>query len=332
MKQGRRRARQKIDGEQDGQELKEEKQKNDYMNLKSRGLGLRFFRLLSRTKVRAVHLLGVLVLGLIALVAFVRWLEPRFAFFPSAGETTTPQELGVAFSATTVPTSDGERLRVWHLRSRLADGAGHAPRALIVYFHGNGGNLSMWAPILADLARRGDDIVAFDYRGYGVSSGRPTESGLYRDADAIVDHVWALPGESRPIVYWGRSLGTAVAAYAATRRAPDGIIIESGFPDARSIVRSDPLLAFLSLFASYRFPTAAFLARTGKPTLVVHGDADQIIPFALGKRLFDSLKGEKRFVAVRGGDHNDAQPADPSTYWNAIDTFVRDLPVRRPDL
>jgi len=310
--------------------LKEEKQKNDYMNLESRGLRLRCFRWLSRTKVRAVHRLGVLVLGLVGLVVFVRWLEPRFAFFPSPGETTTPEEFGVSFRATTVSTADGEGLRVWHLRPRLADGAGKAPIALIIYFHGNGGNLSMWAPILADIARRGHDIVAFDYRGYGLSGGKPTETGLYRDADAVLEYAWTLRSETQPIVYWGRSLGTAVAAYAATRRAPDGIIVESGFPDARSIVRSDPLLAFLSLFASYRFPAARFLDRARVPALVIHGDADQIIPFRLGQQLFETMKADKRFVTIRGGDHNDAQPADPSTYWNAVDGFIRSL-VRRPD-
>src|SRR6266542_3749951 len=108
-----------------------------------------------------------IVLGLAALVVFVRWLEPRFAFFPSLGETLTPAEFGVRFSAMTATTQDGERLHGWLLHAST-------PRALVVYFHGNGGNLSVWAPILAAVARHGYDVLAFDYRGYGLSTGRPT--------------------------------------------------------------------------------------------------------------------------------------------------------------
>jgi uncharacterized protein len=280
-------------------------------------------------------LLLLLVVGL-GLLFFVRWLEPRFAFFPSPGESTTPSEFGVPFTAVTLTTSDGERLRAWLLK-------GTDSRALIVYFHGNGGNLSIWAPILSDLAGHGYDVLAVDYRGYGLSSGRPTESGVYRDADAVLEHLSTANAGSRPfdsaqgrpfdvaqdrpVIYWGRSLGTAVAAYAASRRRPDGIILEAGFPDARAVVRTSPVLALLSIFSTYRFPTAERLAGVSTPALVLHGDADQVIPFALGRALFDRLSGDKTFVAIPGGDHNDAKPVDEQLYWNAVEAFVRKLTV-----
>jgi fermentation-respiration switch protein FrsA (DUF1100 family) len=282
-------------------------------------------------------LLLLLVVGL-GLLFFVRWLEPRFAFFPSAGESTTPSEFGVPYTAVTLTTSDGERLRAWRLK-------GTDSRALVVYFHGNGGNLSIWAPILSDLARHGFDVLAFDYRGYGLSTGRPTESGVYRDADAVLDYVASVRSESRPfdfaqgrpfdsaqgrpVIYWGRSLGTAVAAYAASRRRPDGIILEAGFPDAQAVVRTSPVLALLSIFSTYRFPTAERLAGVSTPALVLHGDADQVIPFALGRALFDRLTGDKTFVAIPGGDHNDAKPADERVYWGAVDAFTRKISASR---
>jgi len=263
----------------------------------------------------------LLAIGL-GLLVFVRWLEPRLTFFPSPGESTTPSDFGVRFTATTVTTHDGERLQTWLLE------ATHA-RALVVYFHGNGGNLSIWTPIVADLARHGYDVLAFDYRGYGLSTGRPTETGLYRDADAILDRVSTAMAESRPIVYWGRSLGAAVAAYAASRRPPDGIILEAGFPDARAVVRSSPVLALLSPFSTYRFATATWLDRVESPALVLHGDADQVIPFALGRALFERMKGDKTFVAIPGGDHNDVTPADARVYWEAIDAFMLKAAARR---
>lgn len=265
-----------------------------------------------------VRVLITLVVAIITLLVFVRWLEPRFAFFPSKGETTTPAQFGVDFAATEIPVRDGERLRAWLLR--VAN-----PRALIVYFHGNGGNLSVWAPILSDVARHGFDVLAFDYRGYGLSTGTPTEQGLYRDADAVVEHASTLRNEPRPIVYWGRSLGTAVAAHAATVRPPDAIVIEAGFPDARSLVRSSPPLAFLALFSTYRFPTAGFLDRVTAPVLVMHGDADSVIPFTLGRALFDRTRGVKTFLRIPGGDHNDLRPPDEQAYWDAVDTLIHSV-------
>jgi hypothetical protein len=264
-----------------------------------------------------------LVIVLIGLAVFARWLEPRFAFFPSPGETSTPADFGVDFSAMTIATSDGERLHAWLLRAAR-------PRALVVYFHGNGGNLSIWAPILAGVAQRGFDVLAVDYRGYGLSTGRPTETGLYRDADAVLEQHTASRRAGGPVLYWGRSLGAAVAAYAATRRAPDGIIIEAGFPDARALLRSSPPLVFLALFSTYRFAASEFLDRVRAPVLVIHGDADQVIPFSLGQALFDRLKGAKTFVRIAGGDHNDLRPADERTYWDAVDAFVRAQSVAKP--
>jgi uncharacterized protein len=249
------------------------------------------------------------------LVLFVRWLEPRFAFFPTPGETTTPGELGASFEAATLETADGEQLRVWRLHAT-------APRALIVYFHGNGGNLSVWAPILSDIARRGYEVIAFDYRGYGLSTGRPSERGLYRDVDAIVGYASRWRARSLPLVYWGRSLGTAMAAYASTLVAPDRLVLEAGFPDARSLVQSSPPLALLALFSSYRFRVAQPANRGGAPALVVHGTADSVIPFRLGRALYERLNGTKQFVEIVGGNHNDLRPAEEAKYWRAIESFI----------
>lgn len=258
---------------------------------------------------------------LVMLTLAVRLFESRLAFFPASGETVTPREFGVDYSALVLATRDGERLRGWALIHP-------APRAQVVYFHGNGGNLSLWVPILAAIARRGYSVLAFDYRGYGVSTGRPSERGLYRDVDAVLERFWTATPQKRPVVYWGRSLGAAMAAYAATVRMPDGLILESGFPDARSLVRTAPLLAFLALFSTYRFPCAEFLRQVTVPVLVMHGDDDHVVPIAQGRKLFDSIARQKQFVTIRGGDHNDVTPSDPDVYWNTVDRFVSGLSRR----
>jgi len=267
-----------------------------------------------------LKIMALAIAAAAALALFVRAIEARFAFFPAAGEQETPRDGGVPFEPAELRTRDGERLRGWYLPHPR-------PRALVVYFHGNGGNLSVWLPIVVGIHRQGYAVRAFDYRGYGRSTGRPSERGLYGDVDAALE--WAASGDDRaPIIYWGRSLGATMAAYAATRRRPDGLILEAGFPDAWSLVRGSPPLALLALFSSYRFPTVSYVRRAGCPVLVLHGDADRVVPFALGQALFHAAPEPKQFVRIAGGDHNDAAPADADAYWSAIRSFVERLSAR----
>ena len=265
----------------------------------------------------ALAIAVLLVLGMLRWL--VRYYEPQLAFFPNKGEDATPAVYGVPFAPMTATTADGERIRVWHLPHA-------APRAQVVYFHGNGGNLSLWAELLVPIARHNLDVIAFDYRGYGVSSGSPTEQGLYRDVDAVLELAHGrLRRAGVPLVYWGRSLGTTMAAYASTRRPPHGVILEAGFPSMRAVVRSNPIFAVLSWFASYEFPTARYMAQSRVPALLLHGDADRVIPYELGRELHDAIPGEKRFVTIKGGDHNDALPRDADTYWRAVEEFIASL-------
>jgi hypothetical protein len=260
----------------------------------------------------------ILAVTLVALAVFVRWVEPRLAFFPSPGEAETPRNFGLAFEALTIETKDGERLRAWLIPAGT-------PRARVLYFHGNGGNLSNWSPILAGIVKHGYSVLAVDYRGYGLSTGRPTEQGIYRDVDALVARAWPDADATVPLIFWGRSLGGAMAGYAATVRKPAGLIIEAGFPDARAVVRGSPVLAVLSIFSTYRFPAAEFINAANVPVLQLHGDRDSVIPFALGRELSQRIQGRKEFVTIAGGDHNDAEPPDPQAYWTAIDRFVARL-------
>jgi fermentation-respiration switch protein FrsA (DUF1100 family) len=281
----------------------------------------------------------------------VRLLEPRIAFFPFRGETTTPRDLGLEYEPLTISTRDGEQLRAWFISPpspvRMTPGFGevNSAQAFVLYFHGNGANLSNWAPIVCAIARQGYSVLAFDYRGYGVSTGNPTERGLYRDVDAIVEHVWTRIKPAGTVIYWGRSLGVSMAAYAAARgradplgppesradlsgpprHTPHGLILESGFPDARSLFSAPSPMAFLALFSSYRFPAADFLRASQLPALVMHGDADSVIPYDRGRALYEQIEGPKQFFKIKGGDHNDARPMDERGYWQAVDGFVAGL-------
>lgn len=245
-------------------------------------------------------------------------MEPRFVFFPYKGEDANPSTLGLRYQVVTLTTSDGERLVAWQLEP-------DAPRADIVYFHGNGGNLSVWMPVLAALHRLDYRVLAVDYRGYGLSTGSPTEEGVYRDAEAVVRHALANRTGNGPLVFWGRSLGATIAAYATRVSTPDGLVLESAFPDKASVVRAHPVLRVLNMFASYRFATVELLRGFQKPILVMHGEADTIIPFTLGRELFDRLDGPKQFAPIRGADHNDFFDTTRTAYWAPITRFINDL-------
>ena len=248
---------------------------------------------------RAMRTALLAIIALVALKGLVWWLEPRMAFFPWRGIQRTPQSVGLQFSEHRITTTDGETLHAWWLEHP-------APRAQVVYWHGNGGNLSLWLDVIADLHRHGFSVLAVDYRGYGASSGRPSEKGIYRDADATIRYFAERLRKDVATIVWGRSLGSVVAAYAASKSPPDALVLESAFPDARSLFAGNPLLLALSFLSTYRFPTSRHLTVYRGPLLVIHGDADRLIPFAGGRKVYDAAPGDRKtFLALRGADHNE---------------------------
>jgi fermentation-respiration switch protein FrsA (DUF1100 family) len=267
--------------------------------------------------IRAAGLLLAVLLGGFVLKAFIGALEPRMVFFPYRGEDETPARLGLRYQQLSLTTSDGERLAAWQLEPEQ-------PIADIVYFHGNGGNLSLWLPVFATLHGLNYRVLAVDYRGYGLSTGSPTEAGVYLDAEATVRHA-ARNRAAGPLVFWGRSLGAAIAASATHAVAPDGLVLESGFPDKASVIRSQPVLRALNIFGAYRFATVELLRDVARPVLVMHGDRDSIVPFSLGQELFAGLSGPKQFVAVKGADHNDFFDETHREYWDPVIRFIDGL-------
>jgi uncharacterized protein len=267
-------------------------------------------------RMNSSSLLGIAV-ALVGLKLLVTWLEPRMAFYPIRGVQETPAALGLPFADVHVATDDGETLHGWWLETGDA-------RAQVVFFHGNGGNLSLWLDVIAELRKRRFSVLAVDYRGYGASTGKPSEKGLYRDGRAAVGLLAnRFQQANTPVVYWGRSIGAAVAAQAATALPPDALVLESPMPDVRSLLKTNPVMWVLSFFSSYRFPTSKFVQQSDVPLLVVHGDADSIVPYAAGKKVFDAARAVKKtFVTIPRADHNDLHVVNPRMYWEMIDAFM----------
>lgn len=260
-----------------------------------------------------------LLLPLAMLVGWLYLMQPRMVFFPTRDVPVTPADWGMTYEEVWLQAHDGVRLHGWYLP---VPGA----QRVLLFLHGNAGNIAHRGDSLAVFHRLGLNVLIIDYRGYGNSAGSPTEQGLYRDAEAAWDWLTQqrgfAPGQ---VVLFGRSLGGAVATQLASKRAPAGLIVESTFSSARDFARQAfPLLSWL-MIPRYRFDSAAAMQTVRCPVLVLHSPDDEIIPEALGRRLYQAAKPPKTFVALRG-DHNGGFLLSQPAYERALSTFLDTLP------
>jgi fermentation-respiration switch protein FrsA (DUF1100 family) len=200
---------------------------------------------------------------------------------------------------------------------------------VLLWCHGNAGNIIHRLENLRELYRAGLSVLLFDYRGYGRSEGRPSEQGLYRDALAAHDYL-ITEGRVSPgrLVLFGRSLGGAIAGEVAIRRPAAGLILESSFPSVEAVARFHywGLPAHWLIDADFRLIDR--LPHLALPSLVIHGDRDDLIPPALGKAVFDALREPKSFYLVKGADHNNLPFQGGSAYFTRLRAFVESVAQR----
>ncbi len=266
-----------------------------------------------------LYSIGGVIGALILLKILVLLVEPKLTFFPFRTIDDLPSDRGVPYREHWVETPDGERLSAWYIPAEN-------PVAELLFFHGNAGNLSRGRlDLLLGLNRHGFSVFVFDYRGYGKSTGSPTEEGLFTDTEAATEFFWKRihqPGHK--VIYHGRSLGGLTAARAAAHREPDGLILEATFPDKRTLLRYYPLLLrFLGWFSRYKLSTVSFLKGVKCPVLVIHGDRDRIVPYPVGQELFHTLPAtQKELLTLPGVDHDDQATTGRDRYWPCISRFV----------
>ncbi len=191
----------------------------------------------------------------------------------------------------------------------------------IVWFHGNAGNITDRAPTAAELARRGASVLLFDWRGYGKSEGSPSESALYRDAVAAYD--FARAHTTGDIVPYGESLGGPYAAYVAAHRRVRCVVIENSTPSLAAIANAIYRPFPMGIFVPFALSTTRWLNQAGAPVLVMHGKRDQVLPFALGKQLYDALRVPKEMLISETAGHCEIATAEPERYYEAVTRFAR---------
>lgn len=266
--------------------------------------------------------LGVLLLyavglyGVVLLLIFI--FQPRLLYYPnlpSRDITATPEDIGLSYEPVTIVTEDHVRLDGWFIPV-------HDARGVLLFFHGNAGNISHRLDSLKIFNGLRLSVLIFDYRGYGRSDGEPSEQGTYRDAEAA----WRYLTEQRripprDIVLFGRSLGAAVAAQLASQHAPKALILESAFTSVPDLAAD--LYPFLPArwLARFRYNTEGYVKSINCPLLIVHSREDEIIPYAHGERLFAAAREPKRFLKIRGG-HNEGFLLSGQHYVKGLDAFL----------
>ncbi len=259
----------------------------------------------------------IIIAALLLLFILIRFLEYKSTYYPFPSIENTPRDIGLDYEDLTFTTKDGTRISGWFVPSVLS-------RAVIILCHGNGGNISHRLEKIMMLNRLNLDVLIFDYRGYGMSEGRPSEKGLYLDTEAVYEYL-VNDRKVSPlnIVGYGESLGGAVIIDLASRQKLGGLIIESSFtsvPDmAKKVAPFVPGFVYKS-----RFDGLSKIKGVEIPKLIFHSVDDEVVPFEHGERLFSNAGEPKKFVKMQGG-HNDAFLVSKDLFMREIDLFIGGL-------
>jgi fermentation-respiration switch protein FrsA (DUF1100 family) len=258
--------------------------------------------------------LGLLLLGF-TLLGCDNFIDGQ-VFFPQRKHDGQPADFGLASREVNFTTADGLRLNGWYLP---APGAVN----LLLFCHGNAGNISHRLDNLRLLHRAGIAVFIFDYRGYGLSRGKPSEAGMYQDAEAA--WLWAreqAESQGGRVVIFGRSLGGVAATYLAAGHQPAGLILESTFTNLGAMAKSLMPLPGLEGWLKGRFNSLDRAPSVGCPVLMLHGDRDRTVPYRLGQKLFEALPQPKRFITLPGAGHNDTYVVGGPAYFDRLARFV----------
>ncbi len=259
----------------------------------------------------------------LAFVLLVYFNQSHLVYFPEKQIGNTPEAIGLDYTAVNIATGDGETLHGWW--APVADAKG-----TVLFFHGNAGNISHRINYLTMFKQLGYNTLLFDYRGYGQSSGTPSESGTYLDAQAAWRYLIEIQGIGpERIVLFGESLGGAVAAWLAAREKPGLLALVSTFTSAPDLAAE--IYPFLPVrwISRFDYNTLEFLQSITCPVFIAHSPQDEIIPYRHGQRLFQAAPEPKQFLPLQG-THNTGFIFMQPVWKRALGAFMdRHLAARK---
>jgi uncharacterized protein len=271
----------------------------------------------------------ILVFAYIGLAITLYLGQSNLVYMPSQELVDTPASMGIKFEDIQIKTKDNVNLDAWFVPAKDNDKVG---KGVILFCHGNGGNISnriSYLPIFKDL---GLATFLFDYRGYGKSEGKPSEEGTYNDVEAAWQYLTQekqIPPQK--IIIYGESLGGAIASYLAQKisqqerkNSAGGLILASTFTSISD--RASELYPFLPIRFLSRFSYNSIdrLPSIKSPVLIIHSTDDEIIPFHHGDRNFQAANQPKKLVKLRG-DHNGGFLDSLETYRNGLNEFIQSI-------
>lgn len=265
----------------------------------------------------------IILAGSVALVSgWMLMFEDGYIYFPSRDMLHTPADVGLSFTEHRFTTQDDVSLHGWHMPHTAA-------RHTVLHFHGNAGNISHRLHLYQRWHKMGLGVFAVDYRGYGKSSGKPSEDGLYEDARASWQHLTAKLGiPASQVIIAGRSLGCAVAAQLAVnlgdRTRPAGIALETPFTNAPALARIFYPWLPVSLLMRTKLETLGRVGQIRLPLLLISAENDEIVPAGMGKTIYAAANEPKTFVTLSGG-HNGFDTFSEKAYVTAWKKWLTTL-------
>lgn len=254
----------------------------------------------------------------VGLSAFLYLNQRRIVFVPMKDYMVTPDHAHLTYEKVWLEPEPGIRIRGWYFPAK--EGGGKT----VMLCHGNAGNISHRLESAHFLLGLGANVLLFDYRGYGESSGTPSEEGVYSDAETAYrwlreeKHV-----EASDIIIFGRSLGGAVAVELARREPCRGLIVESSFTSAADFGRKMFPFLPIRLLLKYHFDSINKIGELSCPVLITHSAEDDLVPYQMGKRLFDAANSPKKFIQLSGG-HNERLYFSDERYVEGVRAFIFD--------
>jgi len=224
------------------------------------------------------------------------FLQEKLLFFPNTLEQNYQYQFQDNFEELFFKTDENTIINALHFKVEN-------PKGVILYFHGNAGDLSSWGTVSEYFVDMEYDVLIMDYRTYGKSTGKLSEVAIYSDAQYCYDYLLKQYSEDE-ITLYGRSLGTGIASYLASKNKAKQLILETPYYSILDVAKDRfPILPVKQLL-KYHFPTYQFLPKATCPITIIHGTADSVVPYASAKKLLKLNIEDLEFITVEGGEHN----------------------------
>jgi fermentation-respiration switch protein FrsA (DUF1100 family) len=239
----------------------------------------------------------------------------KMAFHPDDKNVIPVNRLPHGVQEIFIETEDKISLQSYFIHSKHSD-------KVIIYFHGNAGNIGHRLPDLLKLSSFGLNVLGVSYRGYGKSQGKPSEAGIYMDGDAALNHaILELGFPAENVFIQGRSIGTCVAIHVSRKKEIGGLILVAPLTSGADQAKASGL-GLISFMAGDSFNNIGKIKDVLCPVLIIHGSKDNVIPIAMGATIFEKVRSKKKFVEIKGANHNNLSTKFSSAYWPPIMEFL----------